>query len=156
MTAIRLVSEQSFDRVVSVLGNIKADGSHEVVIQKTTNKRSHAQNRLLWKWHQVWADHINSTEEDQSGWITKDRAHDEFKWFYVRPIISRRDSEYSRLVELAKANGLAKRAIDMTSSTDLTIEEMTEALNEYDQQAQKRGCIFPAGDSMYYEAMGQG
>lgn len=87
--------EENYRAMMQFLVNRNPEIEWEVVIREYKSDRSLDQNRLLWKWHQEWA--------EQAGY-TKEYAHNRFKYKYVLPILLRddEDGQITRVWELVR------------------------------------------------------
>lgn len=130
-------------------------GTQEVIIQDYEQTRSIAQNRLMWKWNTEYAEF--------NGWHTEE-AHTHFKERISVVIFCRDDAGYAAMVEAVKdvrraglnaqADALKKKILDLTSTTDYKVSQMSEHLTQMELIAKDRGCIFTHPDDIYLDAMG--
>ena len=135
--------------VLTALMQRDAAKKYDITMAEHKANRSLAQNSLLWKWHTVYAEEFGET---------KDRAHEEFKYYHVLPILLR-DAEDDGLLMIyntAKLNPkMMKALVKAISSTLLDTTQFTESLSEYDQRTAARGLCFPHPEDQYAEAMGR-
>ena len=173
-TEIALIEESDLDVLEGVLVDTPIDGSVTVVVKPTDHSRSAAQNRLMWVWHTRHAKWRNDHELDGDNPSNKDLECARFKWAHVLPIFARdgfpaafkmpegfdvsiaRDAleahQYSSSEEREKT--LRSFAVLYGSTSALSLDQFTEALTEYQQTTEAKGCPLPNGDDLYYQAMG--
>lgn len=111
------------------------------------DQRSISQNRIYWKWLSVIG---------QERGLTKDDLHEVIKKHYVLPVLVRDDEEYAAILD--KVQGLGAEAFDtfvrrFISTTDLSVKQFAEVLDEIDVDAAQRGIRLPRKDDGYYEAL---
>jgi hypothetical protein len=152
--SIRLCNDEHYGYLLTVLKGVKVDGTIEVSIKLVKNKRSNAQNRLMWDWH---------TELATNAGETKEEAHARFKWRHCRPLLLQNhddDGSIARAcdiiatLDVSDQRAAMKLADGVLSTTDLNVAEMSSALNEYDMTQARRGFVFTKR-GYYDEAMGR-
>ena len=112
----------------------------DVVLTVTPDKltRSQKQNRLLWKWHNEFVNHLYMTEGKV---ITAEQWHELFKTHFVG----------TDVVELDGASIVVPR-----STTKLKVGEMKQVLDKYEAEAANRECMFTRPDDLYWDSMMKG
>lgn len=109
-----------------------------VEIGKPKRNRSAEQNSLYWKW---------LTEIGTETGATKEALHETYKEKFLISIFVRDDAGYAEMAKsiaaLKKERGLSgqyqairKKVIQMTSTTDCSVKQMTEYLNSIKLHAQ--------------------
>lgn len=111
------------------------------------DQRSASQNRLYFMW---------LSEIGKAQGFDKDELHERFKRHYVLPILCRDDDDYARLYD--QLQGLGTEAEDtfirrFISTTDLSVKQFTEMLNEIERHAAHRGIKLTHPDDLYMEAL---
>jgi len=118
--------------------------------------RSAAQNQLLWRWN---------TEIGKYLGYTKDELHKIAKEKFAVPIFTRDDPDYASMIAAVKhvrgremhhaADALKKQIIALTSTTNFTVAQMAEYLQQLEFFAAEKGAeiTFPA--DLMNEAMGR-
>lgn len=115
----------------------------EVVIQPHKRDRSTAQNALMWQWVTIIANELGHSKTEQ---------HEQFKRFYLLPILMRDDPDVDRL---ARVLGHERDNLALVlSTTDLNTKQFTEYLNDIAHFAGELGIMLPHPEDTYYEAMG--
>lgn len=116
------------------------DKEWKVTVKEDKESKSDAQNRLQWVWHGVWA---------KENGFTKEYAYRRFKYKYVLPIMLA-DAEYPQLKRLWDRVRDDKAAVAalvrVIHTSDLTVSQMAEALDEYDKDTADNGLVFPDPD----------
>lgn len=110
-------------------------------------RRSDAQNRIYWLW---------LTEIGKASGHGKDELHEIVKRHYVMPVLVRDDEEYADI--LGKVQGLGKQAEEtfirrFISTTDLSVRQFTEVLNDIERDAAQRGIHLTHPDDLYWSAL---
>lgn len=143
-----LTTVEVADRACEVINGLPHDGSIDVVVSDHRHDRSLKQNRLMWVWHSAFGSHHG---------VDKAEAHAQFKWRFCRPILIRDDEAgtLKLLFDRADTADLARRFIDLISTRDMTMPQLSEALTEYDRWAGYHGIRFPHPEDIYFEAMGE-
>lgn len=138
--------------IQSQLVQTPMDGTHQVIIEpipKSDDARaSAAQRRTIWAWH---------TQLGKERGDSKERRHDLFKYRHVCPILLRDEvvESFQGLYEMAEQDVKIFRALmSVISHTLLSIKQMREAMDEYDQIWARRGIVFEYRRD-YQDAMGK-
>ena len=122
-----------------------------VVIDQKQDDRSKAQNRLYWMWLTQWAKRQGNDKESE---------HLYFKKYFLSRIYDRDDvGQYRNTFAAVKilkdqnhpmyeqvANGLN----DLISTTDASVEQFTEYLNDIYAFCLKHGCYLNTPDDLMY------
>lgn len=122
-----------------------------VVIDQKQDDRSTAQNRLYWMWLTQWAKRQGNDKESE---------HLYFKKYFLSRIYDRDDvGQYRNTFAAVKilkdqnhpmyeqvANGLN----DLISTTDASVEQFTEYLNDIHAFCNKHGCYLNTPDDLMY------
>ena len=126
----------------------------KVTIEPYKAKRSLAQQAIMWIWHKQWSDYTGDTT---------DAEHLRFKAVFLLPILIRDNVIPGLESILADAQ---KEAIDwddtsrlnalyrLISTTLLNVGQFAEILEQYQTDAEEKGCFFTVKAPEYYEAMG--
>ncbi|MCH7312896.1 hypothetical protein [Acinetobacter sp. ANC 3882] len=122
-----------------------------VTIKSFDGDRSKAQNRLYWKWLSQWAKR-QGTE--------KDYEHNFFKRTLLSRIYYRDDvGEYRKTYDAVRQlraeqhplyQQLADSVAMLTSTTDASIAQFTEYLNDIHAFCLKQGCYLETPDDLIY------
>ena len=137
---ITLKSQELKDRAVAIIEALSFEPLHEVVIREHKKDRSLEQNALYWKWLTIIGEELGYSKEE---------AHMVYKERYLVNIFSRDDIEYAamigniKLVGGAKGVSIMNKIIDMTSTVDASVKQMTEYLNSIALHAQELGIHLP-------------
>lgn len=141
-----LRTEQLKRRVVEVINliPIEEDKIQEIIIRPYKRNRSKEQNAFLWTILGVIAREIGTT---------KDELHETYKERFLVPIYERDDPEYAQMMETVRdvwrkgmkteARTLRKKVIGLTSTTNATVAQMQEYLNEIESHANSLGIFLP-------------
>lgn len=132
--------------------NALSDGKPLVVrINQKEDDRSKAQNRLYWMWMNQWAKHQGSD---------KDSEHLFFKKQLLARIYHRDDVGQYRAtfnaVKVLKDQGhpmyqqVADGLNELISTTDATVDQFTEYLNDIHAFCNKHGCYLHTPDDLMY------
>ena len=128
------------------------DGKPLVVhIDQKVEDRSKAQNRLYWKWLTQWAKRQGTD---------KDSEHLYFKKQFLARIYDRDDvGQYRNTFAAVKVlkdqkhpqyQQVADGLNELISTTDATVEQFTEYLNDIHAFCKKRGCWLVAPDDLMF------
>ena len=125
---------------INLIHSIRIDPDHlwEVVIQEHSDKRSLAQNRLMWFWFTVIMKHI---QETQGKYFSKKQIHDFFCHMFL-PVIS--EEIMGKII-----------ACQQTTS-DLKVKEFIDFLNNIEHYCfdnKTLQLILPRREDLYYDAM---
>jgi len=144
-----LNSERVSKRLTEIITTLPKDGSLDVVIQDHRSDRSLAQLRLKWMWMTEFGAAYGETKED---------ANRIYKWRMMRPILIR-DDDTGVMADLfakaAETPEMAKKFCDLIHTDEMTMEQMSESLTEFDHWAGRNGIILTHPDDLYLEAMGE-
>lgn len=115
-------------------------------VLKDGEQRTLSQNSLYWLW---------LTEIGRQRGHTKDDLHERFKRHYVLPVLVRDDPDYGAFLD--KVQGLGAEAYEEfvrrhISTTDLSVKQFTEVLNEIHVDASQRGIRLTNPDDRILEA----
>lgn len=130
------------EELVAKLGN--GDLIEAKLIEDT---RSLNQNRLYWLW---------VSEIGKATGHTKDDLHERFKKHYALPILLRDDPDLQPFID--RVQGLGTDAYDefvrrYISTTDLSVKQFTEMLNEIEVDARTRGIDLTRPEDLYWQAL---
>ena len=128
------------------------DGKPLVVrIDQKQEDRSKAQNRLYWLWVSQWAKHQGTD---------KDTEHLFFKKQFLARIYHRDDvGQYRKTFAVVKAlkdqkhpmyQQVADGLNELISTTDATVDQFTEYLNDIHAFCNKHGCYLHTPDDLMY------
>ena len=133
-------------------GRAAGEGKPLVVhIQEDTKDRSKAQNKLYWKWLTQWAKHQGSDKDTEHLFFKKNflaRIYDrddvgQYRKTFaaVRKLKEEQHSMYQQV-----ADGLN----ELISTTDASIAQFTEYLNDIHTFCLKQGCYLETPDDLMY------
>lgn len=136
-------------RTVKLSWKAKADVL--ITMQPATANRSNAQNRLAWLWAGVQAKETGETKED---------CHTMFKAKHIAPILARDDEDFAGYWERFGAFSLVaggqqndfwlRTASKVVSSGDAKVEQMAEALTEWEMTQAREGLVFPQPEDYHF------
>ena len=122
-----------------------------VVIDQKQDDRSAAQNRLYWMWLTQWAKHQGNDKESE---------HLYFKKHFLARIYYRDDvGQYRETFDAVKILRDQKHPVyqyvadglnDLISTTDATVDQFTEYLNDIHAFCLKHGCYLNTPDDLMY------
>lgn len=122
--------------------------------------RSAAQNRLMW----MWITDASKTTVNELAGRTKEDWHYELKKRFLVPIYERDDMEYALTIQTLRVvhkNGLKNEAsmlykhiVDMTSTTQATVEQFTEYLTDIGGYLRENGVLLRTDQQLFNYAMG--
>jgi len=125
-------------------------GSVEVIATTKTRSRSVQQNRLLWLWNTEISKHMG---------LFKDEVHEMLKRKFAVPIFTRDNPDYAEMVSAVKAirkqgmtdyaEALAREISRLTSTTDFTVDQMSEYLNDIEHYAAEIGAELTFPEDLY-------
>lgn len=135
-TKIIVTNEQLRNRAVQVCGSVPLDTPHVVEIRPYKKNRSEQQNRYYWAIITIIAADLG---------LTKDEMHDEYKERFLLPIFIRDDSGYAEMVGavLAADSGLMRQVVKLTSTTQCSVKQFGEYLDEIKHNACGLGIRLP-------------
>jgi hypothetical protein len=157
-TIIILKTPELKRRAVEVISALVIDGPlMEVVVREHKKDRSAAQHSLLWLWYTVIANEMGETKED---------VHYFCKRRFLVPIFTRDDPDgYGAMVEAvrtvhraglkADSKKMADQIVKLTSTTDCTVAQFTEYLNDIEKHYITIGVSLPHPEDRWIEAMGK-
>lgn len=147
---------------LEVMEQIPANKKVLVEIKELSKKdlRSTFQNRLYWR----WLTDASETQINEQAGKTKDEWHIELKRKFLMPIFERDDAGYAAmLVTMRKlyksgfkgeSEELIKFIVDKTSTTDASIKQFTEYLNDIERHLHSLGISLRTDPEIYRTAMG--
>lgn len=155
-TTIRIISEETRRRAVTIIAALPADGSQEIVVREYKDKRSEAQRGLYW----IWITHIAGETGEP-----KIDVHRRMKKTHLIPIyMADPDSGMAETVATIRevhAQGMKKQAklladkvVDLVSTNDADVKQFTEYLNEIERESISRGIYLVHPEDIWREAMG--
>jgi hypothetical protein len=118
----------------------------EVVIREPTLTRSDNQNRLYWAWVGLAANLKNEIKDD---------IHQQWKKKYLLPILRRDDEEFNKIfaplrrlwdIDKESALHMYNQISKLTSTTQLSVKQMQEYMNEIQLDMAREGIDLPDGD----------
>ena len=115
------------------------------VLQRA-EQRTLSQNSMYWLW---------LTEIGRSTGNTKDDLHERFKRHYVLPVLVRDDPEYGGFLDQVQglgADAYAEFIRRHISTTDLSVKQFGEVLDEIHVDASQRGIRLTNPDDLMYAA----
>lgn len=125
-------------------------GSLEVVVSTETRSRSARQHRLMWLWCTQIANHLG---------LFKDEVHELLKRKFAVPIFTRDNADYAEMVVAVKAirkqgmegyaEALAREISKLTSTTDFSVDQMQEYLNDMEHYAAEIGANLTFPEDLY-------
>ncbi|WP_180115800.1 hypothetical protein [Acinetobacter sp. YH12140] len=132
--------------------NALNDGKPLVVrINQKEDDRSKAQNRLYWMWVNQWSKHQGTD---------KDSEHLYFKKYFLSRIYDRDDvGQYRKTFEAVKvlkeqSHPMYQQVVDglneLISTTDATVDQFTEYLNDIHAFCNKHGCWLNTPDDLMF------
>jgi hypothetical protein len=137
------------------LASLPLEPIQELIVRDAKKDRTAAQNSLYWHWLTIIASELGSTKEDQ---------HTYYKKHILVHIYERDDADYAEMIESVRrvhrqgnikdAKHLADMIVRLTSTTDASVKQFTEYLNELEKDAFEKGITLPHPEDRYYEAMG--
>ena len=152
---IKIAHPEQKELVCDIIQGLDFDPLHEITIKPAKKERSISQNALYWKWLTILANEYGDSKEDR---------HFYYKGKFLVHIFMRDDESYLEMItaiKLVKKQGmtaeyesLKKQVIKMTSTTDCSVKQFSEFLNEIEKHAVSIGVGF-VNDDLYYEAMGR-
>lgn len=126
------------------------NGSMEVIATTETRSRSVQQNRLLWLWNTEISKHMG---------LFKDEVHEMLKRKFAVPIFTRDNPDYAEMVSAVKAirkqgmtdyaEALAREISRLTSTTDFTVDQMSEYLLDIEHYAAEAGAELTFPEDLY-------
>ena len=153
-TVIRTESDRN--RAVEIVSRLNLDKPQEVEIREWKKNRSAAQNSLLWKWLTVIAAELGES---------KDEVHKRYKEKLLVQILRRDDPDFAAMIGSvnavhaqgmkAEAVALKREIVRLTSTTQMSVQQFTEYLNDIELDARNIGIILPHPEDLYNDALGR-
>ena len=122
-----------------------------VYIEQESRERSKQQNKLYWKWLTQWAKHQGND---------KDSEHLFFKKHFLSRIYDRDEvNQYKKTFAAVKVlmdekhpmyQQVADGLIELISTTDASVDQFTEYLNDIHAFCLKHGCYLNTPDDLMY------
>lgn len=151
---VNVISEATRQRAITLIRDRPAL-PFEVIITDAKKDRSASQNSLLWLWYTVIANELGETKES---------VHYSCKRKFLVPIFTRDDPDGFGMMVLAVRNVhnagmksdakvMADQIVKLTSTTDCTLEQFTEMLNDIEKYYITLGIVLPHPDYRYHDAM---
>ena len=138
---------------IEIIQGLPDDPIHQVQISEYKKDRSLAQNSLYWKWLTILAAEYGDS---------KDERHTYYKGKYLVSIYERDDEDYAAMIaaiRLVKKQGMGSeyqsiknKVITLTSTTDASVKQMSEYLDNIELHAASIGVGF-VQDDLYAEAL---
>ncbi len=148
-------SKDVISRVTAFLEAQPPEPILEVVVKNHQQDRSLLQNSLYWMW--------NTVISDEWGW-SKEDVHIDLKRRLLVPIYERDDTGYAAMIQAVRkvhtqgfvqeAKAMQKEIIKLTSTTNATVKQFTEYLNEIERDMTDKGIALPHPEDKYESAMG--
>ena len=141
------------DRIADTLFNLPKERTWNVIIEAENETRRTIQNRLLWRWHRQWAEHIG----EQTKW-----AHGSTKLDLLLPLKLASDSARTRKRAEFEASVLALVpdreikigvAYDLVRSREIPVRLFADWLTDYKRVALQQGCFLKSKQDLEDEAM---
>jgi len=155
MKTFVIQSKEVLARLVAYIEAQPAKPLLEVTVKEYHKDRTLAQNRLYWDWVTVISNELGLTKEDE---------HKDLKKRMLVPIYERDDESYAAMIQAVRkvhklghhqeAKDLADKIVDLTSTTDASVKQFTEYLNEIERDMMGKGIALPHPEDRYYTAMG--
>ena len=153
--SIILNSEETKRRAVAILAALPLEPCHEIVVREYKKDRSASQHSLYWLWMTVIANELGET---------KDEIHYRSKKTFLVPIFTRDDPDgYGAMIEAVKSvfkaglktmsKTMASQIVKLTSTTDCTVSQFTEMLNDIEKYYITLGIVLPHPEDRYIDAM---
>lgn len=141
---ITCITPEHRNRALAIVGSVPIEPVHEVIIREAKRDRSADQNALYWQWLTIIGSELG---------MTKDELHEQCKSRHLVPIFTRDNEDYAAMVAavqavrsqgmIAEADALWSQVVRMTSTTDCSVRQMTEYLNEIERGAGGLGIRLP-------------
>ena len=133
---IIITSEQLRNRALQVCGSVPLDTPHVVEIRPHKKNRSEQQNRYYWAIITIVAADLG---------LSKEEMHEEYIERFLVPIFIRDDSGYAEMVEavVAADSGLMRQVVRLTSTTQCSVKQFGEYLDEIKHNAFDLGIRLP-------------
>lgn len=134
-------TQKDIDTFTSLLEErLETQNFLEVAISIEARSRSMKQHRLMFLWNTEIANHLG---------LYKDEVHEMMKRRFAVPIFTRDDPDFAEMVAAVKAvrkqgmevyaEALAREISRLTSTTDFTVEQASEYLNDMEHFAAEKG-----------------
>lgn len=150
-----LASNDVISRLISFIKEQPREPLLEVVVMEHKKDRSILQNSLYWLWNTVISNELG---------MTKEEVHDDFKGRMLVRIYERDDDGYAAMIQSVRkvhsegfrkeAKALSDHIIKLTSTTNATVKQFTEYLNDIERDMMGKNIVLPHPEDRYYEAMG--
>ena len=136
-TKVIVNTEQLRNRAVKVCGSVPFDPPHVVEIRPYKKNRSEQQNRYYWAIITIIAADLG---------LSKEEMHEEYIERFLVPIFIRDDAGYAEMVEtvVAAGSGLMRQVVKLTSTTQCSVKQFGEYLDEIKGNAFSLGIRLPA------------
>lgn len=156
-TKLILSSPELKARAHALIDSVPMDVVHELIVREHHKDRSSAQNNLYWVW--------NSQISGYTG-ESKDEVHRRLKKKHLIPIyMEDPDSGMAETVMAVRAvhaqgmkdtaKVLEEKIVDLVSTTDATVKQFTEYLEEIEKEATSQGIYLSHPEDIWHEAMGR-
>lgn len=146
--SVNLINLEILDRVLMLCRRaVEDEKDHEIIIRERKADRSMAQNSLYWKWMGVAGDDFG---------YTPDELHDEMRIMFLAKIFEAKPDRHPALMKtlflLRKLFKTEKQlSMDLhrqyilgaVSTTDASVKEFTEYLNQIDKHAAENSVLLP-------------
>lgn len=119
------------------------DTTLEVIVQKHRAKRSLSQNAMYWDWITIIGDSLG---------YSKDAQHGILKVRFLLPILVRDDPDVAALAERVQGN--ESLLSNMLSTSDLSVKQFTEYLDDINEFAGRMGIRLPHPEDVHYREKG--
>ena len=155
-TTIHITDNKKRMQAINLISELPEDGTHQVEISAYSENRSMKQHRLYWKWVTEVGGYMGNDKETM---------HLTFKEKFAVPIFMRDDEGYAEMVLAVKAvrksglnseaDALKRKIVQLTSTTDFNVKQMTEYLNSIEHYSAEIGATITYPDDLYQQAMGR-
>lgn len=125
-------------RACHVIESLPGDDVFEVIIRPHKKDRSLQQNAYYWKIVTIIANDLGQT---------KDELHFEMKRKFLTRIFCRDDEGYAEMaqaIRVAQSDVLARKVVDLTSTTQASVAQMSEYIDDVIHFASSMGIRLPA------------
>ena len=135
-----IASEQIRNRAELIVSGLPVDGSIEVVVRPYKVNRSALQNSFYWRIITIIGNEIGNTKDEQ---------HDIYKGMFLIPIFVRDDPGFAEMWTTINNSGkerkmLIKEVLKLTSTTQASVKQMAEYLDDCCHHAAVLGIRLPA------------
>ena len=136
-------SEELKNRAIAIVLNLPVDEPHDVAIKPHKADRSTLQNSYYWRVLTIIGSDLG---------MTKDEMHDVYKEKFLVPIFTRDDEGYAEMVDAIKDSDrqdvLTREMLRLTSTTQCTVKQMSELIDDIQHHAASLGIRLPAPEWM--------